>query len=472
MIRLSLSFILSLLCLLYQVESYFISPYHIHHFKCGSERCYRTNNIVGNSHLFQQVPITEADAAKSNIKQLSRAAGIIYSGILVHASATEAAVETNGEVTPKPANRPVAYSVEFTDPPCLQPRSARGEIGAIKRFSEADVIILGEHQYSQDDHELQANLISRTAEAAQRGGRKPVIGLEMVQRGNTAFQAALDTYIKSSKNGIDEKEADEILVRDTDWLNRWQWDFEVYKSVFHLARKQGIPLVALGLANETKQRVLADGLDGLIDEDRTTFVPDPIGFIESVRGEGFQRYTDKVVLPLYEFYFENKLLGSNPSPEKFFSSKIIADEAIATAAADYVYSHPNTVMMVMTGIERVKFGYGVRERIVRRLRSLRAAELKSDGVTPGPTPTDKAPTPVPTKVLSVLLNPTARDSLSQTVQLQLVLAYGPFLKDQRPLADFLWYSRSPPVRLLTRPKNPINSEGEKPPGESSILGAF
>ena len=72
----------------------------------------------------------------------------------------------------------------------------------------------------------------------------------------------------------------------------------------------------------------------------------------------------------------------------------------------------------------------------------------------------------------MLLNPTAADSLSPTVQLQLVLAYGPFLKDQRLLADFLWFSRSPPVKILTRPKNPINNEGEKPPGESSIIGAF
>ena len=76
------------------------------------------------------------------------------------------------------------------------------------------------------------------------------------------------------------------------------------------------------------------------------------------------------------------------------------------------------------------------------------------------------------KVLSVLLNPTAQDSLSQTVQLQLCLAYGPFLKDQKPLADFLWFTDSPPVKILTRPKNAINAEGEKPAGESSSIGAF
>lgn len=46
------------------------------------------------------------------------------------------------------------------------------------------------------------------------------------------------------------------------------------------------------------------------------------------------------------------------------------------------------------------------------------------------------------------------------------------MTDQRPLADVLWFSEHPPVKLLCRVKNPISREGDKPAGESSILGAF
>lgn len=78
-------------------------------------------------------------------------------------------------------------------------------------------------------------------------------------------------------------------------------------------------------------------------------------------------------------------------------------------------------------------------------------------------------------VISVLLNPTADDSLSDTVQLSLCLGYGQnVLEQSRPLADYLWYSAEnrPPLKLLPRVKNPISREGDKPAGESSIIGAF
>jgi hypothetical protein len=75
-------------------------------------------------------------------------------------------------------------------------------------------------------------------------------------------------------------------------------------------------------------------------------------------------------------------------------------------------------------------------------------------------------------VVSVLLNPTALDSLSPTAQLRLALAYGPFLPKQRTLADYLWFAQSPPVRVLTHCKNAVSREGAKPAGEFSILGAF
>ena len=360
---------------------------------------------------------------------------------------------------PRPANRPLAYSVEFTDPPCLQPRSKLGQEGAIRRFTDADVVILGEHHYSQDDHELQASLIGRMLDETKGKGKTLTIGLEMVQRGNPQYQAALDAYVNSKEQGISEQDADAAVVIGTDWANNWQWDFEVYKPIFHLARNRGIPLIALNTATETTNRVLADGLDGLTNDDRQTYIRDPLGFVESVRGEGFQRYTDKVILPSYEFYAKNNLLGKNPTPEKFFASRIFNDEAIGAGAANYVANRPKTVMVVLAGMEKVKFGYGIRERTLRELRRLRgSATTENEAV--GAT------------VLSVLMNPTAADSLSPTVQLQLVLAYGPFLKDQRPLGDFLWYSKSPPVKILTRPKNPINNEGDKPAGESSIIGAF
>lgn len=55
---------------------------------------------------------------------------------------------------------------------------------------------------------------------------------------------------------------------------------------------------------------------------------------------------------------------------------------------------------------------------------------------------------------SVLLNPTAEDSLSPVPALQLTLGYGDFLASRgggdRVLANYLLFSRSPKPKLLTR----------------------
>jgi hypothetical protein len=75
-------------------------------------------------------------------------------------------------------------------------------------------------------------------------------------------------------------------------------------------------------------------------------------------------------------------------------------------------------------------------------------------------------------VMTVLMNPMPKDSLSATAQLRLTLNYGPYLDESRPLANYIWYTDFPPIKILTRMKNPINREGQKPPGEASIIGAF
>jgi uncharacterized iron-regulated protein len=412
-----------------------------------------------NLFFTSSFPKVPEDEASEKLKGLCRF--LIATGGLLSASAPNLAVAADNVIRlnpPPQSQRPLAYSVEFTDPPCLQPRSKVGEDGAIKRFADNDIVLLGEHHGSPEDHELQANLLSRMYDEVIGNRKELVLGLEMVQRGNQAFQAALDTYINSKKVGVSEEEADIALERDTDWNNNWKWDFAAYKPVLHVARNKGIRLVALNVGSAAMKRVLDDGLDGLTDGDRSTYVPDPQGFVESVKGTGFQRYTDNVILPSYDYHVRNGLLGDKPSPEKFFASRILRDEAIASAAAKFVQENPASIMVVLAGEERVKFGYGIQERAKRALTTMRKSQSGDSAA--------------PAKVLSVLLNPTAIDSLSLTMQLRLTLAYGKFLVDQRPLADFLWFSKSPAVKLLTRPKNPINREGEKPPGESSIIGAF
>ena len=122
------------------------------------------------------------------------------------------------------------------------------------------------------------------------------------------------------------------------------------------------------------------------------------------------------------------------------------------------------MLVVIADNSEVVFGYGLQSRIERYLDFF---QYKKNGISASDE--SKASND---EVWSLLLNPTEKDSLSFTAQLRLALAYGPNLKDQKPLSNFLWFADYPKVKLLTRPKNAISKEGEKPPGESSIIGAF
>jgi hypothetical protein len=341
----------------------------------------------------------------------------------------------------RPSPRPLVYSVEMTDPPCLQPRTAKGEISAAKRLAKADFVLFGEHRESGEDKALAASILTRML-ANGAGKRRIALGLDIV---DTTKQASLDSYLL---NTVATPEADAALV------DACGEDIRGYLQLLHIAREQKMRLLALGVPNQIRNKIADNGLKSLTPEEKSIYIADPDGFINLTRDPGFTVYTDKVIITGYEAGVVSGAIPGSVTAEKYFASRIFEDEALACSIARRSVDD-ETIVVVMNG-DAVKFGFGVEERLRRniiRKRSENGAEGKAD-------------------VVSVLLNPTAKDSLSPTVQLQLALGYGKFLKDQRPLAEYIWFSDYPPVKILTRTKNPISAEGEKPAGESSIIGAF
>lgn len=219
----------------------------------------------------------------------------------------------------------------------------------------------------------------------------------------------------------------------------------------------------------------------LSEEQKRSLIADIPGFISSKAQPGFARYAEKVLLAPADN-------NSTYSDENRIAARMLQQEVIASTAAQLSMSmsmsrsdtgsddsnsvdnrHNNSSgsgRLVVLWLDKrdAIFGLGVQERVRRNLQA-RLQQQPANTYSP--------------EVYSVLLNPTARDSLSDTVQLRLCLAYTPTLQQasgeqQRPLVDFIWFGPfSPPAsRLLPRVKNPISREGDKPPGESSILRAF
>ena len=67
------------------------------------------------------------------------------------------------------------------------------------------------------------------------------------------FQAALDAYVggditaSAAGPGPERDQADKELAAATEWEQRCAFPFDAYRPVFHLARRRGLPLVALGV---------------------------------------------------------------------------------------------------------------------------------------------------------------------------------------------------------------------------------
>ena len=359
---------------------------------------------------------------------------------------------------PKRSRRPLVYSVEMTDPPCLQPRTTKGEIGVARRLSAADVVLMGEHYASDEDHQLEAKIIERIMRNGE-GKKSITIGLEAV---DFRYQKALDEYIFADGGSLID--ADAKLKTETHWEEVWKiCSFDSYLPVFHIAKEKKIKLVALGLPEDLKLRVKERGLDGLTEAEKSRAITDPQAFVNYVKTPGFARYAERVIAPAYQKLKSRGILGEKVTQESYLGYRIYEDEAMSTLISNYVSK--DTTFVALVGNGRTKFGYGVQGRISRILNQRYDLGASSSPST-GENRKEES------DVVSMLLNPTANDSESPTAQLLLTLAYGPYLKEQRPLANYLWFSEYPQIKILTRPKNPISAEGEKPAGESSIIGAF
>ena len=82
-------------------------------------------------------------------------------------------------------------------------------------------------------------------------------------------------------------------------------------------------------------------------------------------------------------------------------------------------------------VDHVKFGFGSSGRAAR------VADSFGGGLA----------------VKTLLLNPTAIDSMSETTNLRLAIELAEDMYDGKPLADFVWYSQRPKVNQLTRLMN-------------------
>jgi uncharacterized iron-regulated protein len=213
---------------------------------------------------------------------------------------------------------------------------------ALDVLAGADIVYLGEHHDSAADHAAQLSIV-RSLYA-----RDPnlAIGLEMFQQ---PFQADIDAYLAGT---ITEEE----FLANTEYEQRWGFPWEYYAPIFHFAKEHQIPVIALNAPAEVVRKVAAQGLESLTPEEQAA-IP-PIAELDVSN----QDYRDFVLAA-----FQGHGSHSGMNFENFFTAQVVWDETMAAAIAQFKQQNPDTQMLVLAGQGHVIYGYGIPNRVTRRL---------------------------------------------------------------------------------------------------------
>lgn len=271
------------------------------------------------------------------------------------------------------------------------------------RLSAADVVLIGEHHNSVEDHVLELDVVRKLHVKAQAAARPFSVGMEMVQQ---KFQQVLDRYVTG-------KVGDQDFFRETEWSRRWSWPYELYLPIFQYCQQNGIRLVALNTDSETLGKVERGGLEELAPEEWTQYIPDRQGFAQMGQKPEFKAYLQTVIVPSYRLHerlgilqqtVTGQVLDTPMTLNHFVAGRLLWDETMAGAAVRAVPAPPaaggsrarsRPQVCVLIGGDHVKYTYGVRDR-VERLSRFQAS-----------TPNEQ-----PLQVVSVMLNPTRADTLA------------------------------------------------------------
>lgn len=238
----------------------------------------------------------------------------------------------------------------------------------------ADVVYLGERHDSTADHEAQIALI----EALYAENANLAIAMEMFQR---PFQPVLDSYLAGD---ISEAE----LIEQTEYETRWGFPWEYYAPILRFAQANQIPVIALNAPAEITRQVAREGLESLSGDD-FRYIP-PLTEIDT-SNTSYQAYVQDA--------FGAHSSHGNFNFDNFFAAQVIWDETMAMSISEFRQANPETQVVVLAGQGHVIYGYGIPDRVARRLGTDLTQQI-------------------------VLLNPSA------------VMLEG----DTEAIADILWYS--------------------------------
>ena len=207
---------------------------------------------------------------------------------------------------------------------------------------------------------------------------------------------------------------------------------DLYMPLFENSRSWSVPLIATSPEFDDIRKARNEGLQNVRADRRASYVLDTEGFIALSQDPKFRLYTDRSLLKDFE------PLNNSDKPGDFFAERILVHEAAATALAKFASGRPDSLVAMVAPMQDLRFLGGINNRIPRVCEFLNKDKNKVN---------DNA-------VTTILLNPSAEETLSKSRFLRLEIGTGPETLDlQTKVADYLWFSSMPKVNMIPRLMN-------------------
>jgi uncharacterized iron-regulated protein len=216
------------------------------------------------------------------------------------------------------------------------------------------VVLLGESHDDRRHHRWQLHTI------AALHGRRPdmILGFEMFPR---RVQPVLDRWVAGELTT-------EAFLHAVEWAEIWGFDADLYLPLFHFARQNRVPMVALNVDRALVARVGREGWTAVATEDREG-VSDPAPASEAYRRSLAREYAvnhrhpaakgGDQASPADTSAEDLAEILEDPNFRRFVEAQLTWDRAMAEALARARRSGGNPLVVGVVGRGHAEHGWGI-----------------------------------------------------------------------------------------------------------------
>jgi uncharacterized iron-regulated protein len=250
-------------------------------------------------------------------------------------------------INPDPDRTDCAAVATWLEPATAAPIAADRLVAASARRS---VVLLGEAHNNAEHHRWQLHTL------AALYGRKPdmILGFESFPR---RVQPVLDRWVNGE---LDAK----AFLEAVEWRTVWGFDPALYMPLFHFARQNRVPMIALNVDRALVARVSHEGW-AAVPADERAGLSDPAPPTDAYRESLARVFVLKQTLMAGgdpEAAMEEADIASVIGTEefaRFVEAQLTWDRAMAEALAGARRRQPGALVVGIVGRGHVEHGYGI-----------------------------------------------------------------------------------------------------------------